>query len=111
MGATFVMRLLQRKKIECAGIILSSPWLALRHQPPRFSSVLTKILSSMKLDHEIDIEMLTRNSDLYEEAKQDGYYSAKSTVGWYKELQAFMKLVVQHEGSMHIYGSYAHCGR
>ena len=74
IGATFVMRLLQRKKIECAGVVFSSPWLALRHQPPKFSNVLTKFSSSMKLNHEIDIEMLTRNSDLYEEAKQDDYY-------------------------------------
>ena len=101
MGATFIMRRLQRKKIECAGVVFSSPWLALRHQPPRFSSVLTKLSSSMKLDHEIPIEMLTRNSDLYEEAKQDDYYRTESTVAWYKELQAFMKLVVQHEGSIH----------
>ena len=71
IGATFVMRLLQRKKIECAGAVFSSPWLALRHQPPKFSNVLTKFSSSMKLNHEIGIEMLTRNSDLYEEAKQD----------------------------------------
>ncbi|KAA0964802.1 alpha/beta hydrolase [Sporosarcina sp. ANT_H38] len=101
MGATFVMRLLQRKKIECAGVVFSSPWLALRHQPPKFSSVLTKFSSSMKLNHKIDIEMLTRNSDLYEEAKQDDFYTAESTVAWYKELQAFMKLVVQNERSIH----------
>jgi lysophospholipase len=101
IGATFVMRLLQRKKIECAGVVFSSPWLALRHQPPKFSNVLTKFSSSMKLNHEIDIEMLTRNSDLYEEAKQDDYYRAEGTVAWYKELQAFMKLVVQDERSVH----------
>ena len=101
IGATFVMRLLQRKKIECAGVVFSSPWLALRHQPPKFSNVLTKFSSSMKLNHEIDIEMLTRNSDLYEEAKQDDFYNAECTVAWYKELQAFMKLVAQSEGSIH----------
>ena len=101
MGATFVMRLLQRKKIECAGVVFSSPWLALRHQPPKFSNVLTKLSSSMKLDHEIDVEMLTRNSELYEEIQSDENYGTESTVSWYKELQAFMKLVVQHEGNMH----------
>ena len=55
----------------------------------------------MKLNHEIGIEMLTRNSDLYEEAKQDDYYRAECTVAWYKELQAFMKSVVQYEGNIH----------
>ena len=101
IGATFVMRLLQRKKIECAGAVFSSPWLALRHQPPKFSNVLTKFSSSMKLNHEIDIEMLTRNSDLYEEAKQDDFYNDEFTVAWYKELQSFIKLVAQSERSIH----------
>ncbi|WP_179392530.1 alpha/beta hydrolase [Sporosarcina sp. JAI121] len=101
MGATFIMRHLQRRKIECAGVILSSPWLALRHQPPKFSNVLAKLSTSMKLDHEISIEMLTSNHDLYEEAKQDDLYRTESTVAWYKELQAYMKSVVLHEGSMH----------
>ena len=89
----------RRKKIECAGAVFSSPWLALRHQPPKFSNVLTKFSSSMKLNHEIDIEMLTRNSDLYEEAKQDDFYNDEFTVAWYKELQSFMKLVAQSERS------------
>ena len=101
MGATFVMHHLQRKKIECAGVVFTSPWLALRHQPPKFSNVLTKLSSSMKLNHEIDIKMLTRNDDFYEEENQDEYYQAESTVAWFKELQAFMKLVSQYEGSMH----------
>lgn len=55
----------------------------------------------MKLNHEIGIEMLTRNSDLYEEAKQDDLYKDECTVSWYKELQSFMKLVAQHERSIH----------
>ena len=100
VGATIVMRLLQRKKIECAGAIFSSPWLTLRHVPPKYSNMLSKFSSSMKLDHEISIELLTQNTDLYEEARQDDYYRPVSTVTWYRDLQSFMKLVAQHEGSI-----------
>jgi len=97
LGATLVMRVLQKEKIECAGIILSSPWLHLQHQPPKYSNVLTKLSSPMKIDHEIKVEQLTRNDDLYIEAREDANYNSVVTGGWYKELQTFMKLVSQSE--------------
>ncbi|CAM3248428.1 alpha/beta hydrolase [Filibacter tadaridae] len=100
-GATLVMHLLQAEKIECAGFIFSSPWLALQHQPPKYSSVLTKLTSSMKVDHEIHIELLTRNDELYAEAQQDGNYNTVTTANWSKELQAVMKAVNNHEGKIH----------
>lgn len=97
LGATLVMRVLQLEKIECAGVIMSSPWLHLHHQPPKYSNVLTKLTSSMKIDHEIKIEQLTRNYDTYVEAREDPNYSSVVTAGWYKELQSFMKTVSQSE--------------
>ena len=98
LGATLVTRVLQTEKIECAGIILSSPWLQLHHHPAKYSSVLTKLTSSsMKINHDIGIEMLTRNEDLYIEAREDRHFSSMVSAGWYKELQSFMKTVVQHE--------------
>ncbi|MCZ2257703.1 alpha/beta hydrolase [Sporosarcina sp. G11-34] len=97
LGATVVMRILQRGNVECAGFILSSPWLHLEHLPPKHSSVLTKFSSSVKLDHEITIDMLTRNKDLYAEANEDPNYTTIMTGSWYKELQLFIKLVGQNE--------------
>lgn len=97
LGATLIMRILQMEKIECAGVIMSSPWLHLQHQPTKYSSVLTKLTSSMKLDHEIKVEQLTRNNDFYVEAREDSNYNSVVTAGWYKELQSFMKLVGQSE--------------
>ncbi len=101
LGATTVMRILQTEALECAGFIFSSPWLALKHQPPKYLTMLTKITSSMKLNHEISIELLTRNYDLYVDAHQDRHYNPVSTARWYKGMQAFMKSVAQYEGTIH----------
>lgn len=100
LGATLAARLLQTEKVECAGLILSSPWLSLKHQPPKFSAMLTKFSSSMKLNHEISIELLTRNYDTYVDAQADRLYNPVVTAVWYKELQSFMKSVMQHEGEI-----------
>ena len=100
LGATVVMRVLQTEKLECAGFIFSSPWLQLNHLPPKYSSVLTKFTPTMRVNHELSVELLTRNSDLYIEANEDRYYSTIVTVSWYKELQSFMKSVSQSEGTI-----------
>lgn len=97
LGATIVMRILQREKIECAGVILSSPWLQLDYQPPKYSNVLAKLTTSMKLNHEIEPELLTRNTDLHAELREDEHYNSMITAGWYKDLQSFMKIVAQSE--------------
>ncbi|MDS9472965.1 alpha/beta fold hydrolase [Sporosarcina pasteurii] len=101
LGATLMMRILQTEDIVCAGVVLSSPWLALEHQPAKFSTVLTKLSSSMKINHNIEIELLTRNTDIYLEAKNDKLYSSTVTAGWYRELQQFMKAVQQYNGTIH----------
>lgn len=100
LGATLVMHLLQRGKFECAGYIFSSPWLSLHQHPPKYSAVLTKLTSSMKLNHEIGIEQLTRNAELYVEADENLQYNSIVTATWFKELQSFMKSVVHYDGSI-----------
>lgn len=100
LGATIMMRMLQNEKIECAGYIFSSPWLHLNHLPPKHSSVLSKFTSSMKLNHELPVEMLTRNPDWHIEARDDLYYTPIVTVSWFRELQLFMKSVTQYEGTI-----------
>ena len=98
LGATLTMHVLQNEDIVCAGVVLSSPWLQLNHQPPKYSNVLTKLSSSMKVKHQIEIELLTRNTELYIEARDDKNYSSIVTAGWYRELQMLMKSVSQYEG-------------
>jgi len=100
LGATIVMHILQREKLECAGFIFSSPWLSIKHQPSKFSGVLTKLSSSMKLNHDITIELLTRNYDMYIEFQNDRDYSSVVVASWYRELLAMMKSVTSHEESI-----------
>lgn len=100
LGATIVMHILQTERIVCAGAVLSSPWLSLHQQPPKMSKVITKLSASMKMNHNIEIELLTRNTDMYLEYKNDTNYSSVITAGWYRELQQLMKNVEQHEGLM-----------
>lgn len=97
LGATVLIHLLQQKHIECAGVTLTSPWLHLKHQPSKLSTILTKLNSSMKVDHEITAEMLTRNPEVYQEMRQDRSFTTMITAGWYRELQALMRQVHQTE--------------
>ncbi|MDN4607814.1 alpha/beta fold hydrolase [Sporosarcina highlanderae] len=100
LGATLLMHILQREKLECAGFIFSSPWLSIKHQPSKFSGVLSKLSSSMKVNHDITIELLTRNYDMYIEFQNDRYYSSKVVASWYRELQAMMKSIITREESI-----------
>ena len=54
----------------------------------------------MKVNHQIEIELLTRNTELYIEAREDKNYSSVVTAGWYRELQLLMKSVSQYEGTI-----------
>jgi lysophospholipase len=110
LGATLVMRVLQTEDIICAGVIFSSPWLQLDHQPSKYAGVLTKLSSSMKINHNINVELLTRNYDFYIEARDDKNFSSMVTAGWYKELQNYMKTVNQHEGTIRNVPVLLHAG-
>src|SRR5690606_32210541 len=98
--ATIVMHILQREKLECAGFIFSSPWLSMKHQPSKFTGVLTKLSSSMKVNHDMTIELLTRNYDQYVEFQNDRDYSSVIVTSWYRELLAMMKSIMSHEESI-----------
>lgn len=110
LGASLIMHILQREKLECAGFIFSSPWLSIKHQPSRFSGVLTKLSSSMKINHDITIELLTRNYEMYIEFQNDRNYSSKVVASWYRELQAMMKSIITHEESIQDIPVLVHTG-
>lgn len=97
MGATLVMHALQTQSIECAGVILTSPWLNLRIQPSKLSGALAnmgKLADHMKSTHEISIKELTRNYDVYVQEKDDPLFTNKITLKWYRELQNLKKNTV-----------------
>lgn len=99
LGATLLMQALQERTIECAGVILTSPWLNLRIQPSKMTTALStmgKLADNLKSTHEITIKQLTRNYDVYVQEKEDPYFNTRITVKWYKDLQHLMKQTSSH---------------
>lgn len=99
LGGTLLLRLLQQDKIQSAGVILTSPWLALKHQPANHGSLLAKIANSIKLDHYIEPKMISRNIERQQMLESDPHYQTIITAGWYKELQSVMRRILQSERS------------
>ncbi len=97
LGATLMIRMLTARQLECAGIILSSPWLALKHQPPKFSSMLTRIAGSMKLDHGVTYELLSRNMEERPKKRHAADTRSVVTGSWYKEMTTFTKNSLQSD--------------
>lgn len=94
LGATVAINYLSTHMVEVAGVVYTSPWLHLVRTPSKLSSALSglsKITSQMKIKHEIKIEDLTRNPEVIELERDDEFYKPLITIGWYKELQAYMK--------------------
>lgn len=94
LGATLLIKALQERDIECAGVILTSPWLHLHIQVSKLSSALSnmgKLAENVKSTHDITIKKLTRNYDVYMQEKEDRFFNTVITVKWYKELQQTMK--------------------
>lgn len=93
-GATLVMHALQEKSIQCAAVIVTSPWLHLHIHPSKLSGALStigKIADNVKSTHEVSIKQLTRNYDVYAQDKDDQLYNTTITLKWYRELQQLMK--------------------
>ena len=60
LGATLAIEFLQKSKMECAGLILSSPWFHLRRQANLITNALTtlgSITSNVKITHELIVKV------------------------------------------------------
>lgn len=93
-GAIPALQVLEKNKVECAGLILTSPWLNLKLAPGKLSGALTSLgafTSNVKLNHEIGIEHFTRNVDVAMEIKEFLPLNNVVTVKWYRELQLRMR--------------------
>lgn len=94
LGATIAMHVLQKKKIECAGFIMTSPWLQLKLAPGKLSGALTSlsaITSNVKLKHELTPHHFTRNEDVYKELNEHLPLNNSVTVKWYRDIQLAMR--------------------
>lgn len=104
LGATLILHTLQKRQYECAGIILTSPWLQLKLLPGKLTNALTSLsalTANVKLTHDITLEKLTRSIEGREEMKDEVPLMSVVSVKWYRELQQMMKnLVILPKGEM-----------
>lgn len=101
LGATIAMNVLSKKAYPVAGVIFTSPWLHLLKTPSKLSSALSglhQLTSAMKIDHGLKIGDLTRNPEVIEAEKGDPFYRTQVTVGWYHDLQTYMKKTASSKG-------------
>ncbi|MET3575322.1 alpha/beta hydrolase [Bhargavaea ullalensis] len=78
----------------CAGLVLTSPWFALDHLPPKMKGALSgigKIASGIKFNHRITEEMLTRAPEPGAAEGSRLSYHPVATAGWYRELALYMR--------------------
>ncbi|WP_449445369.1 alpha/beta hydrolase [Ureibacillus acetophenoni] len=94
LGGTLAVQYLKKHKVECAGIILSSPWFALQKLSNTLKSTLANLgslTSNMKLSLDINKKALTNSLQGYQEIDDELVYKTHVTVSWYKEIQLLMK--------------------
>jgi lysophospholipase len=96
MGALTAIRALQIRSLPVWGVILSSPALGLKEQPPAFKDVLSKGLNKLMpgklVQSPLVIENVTRNQRLWREHKEDKLYVKKVSVRWYRQFVEAMNL-------------------
>lgn len=101
LGGTLAIRFLKRNKLECAGLILTSPWLQLKKHPNLLKSALTNvgvsIGSNKKITLDFDKEMLTHHLDGHQEMEEAAPFQPDVTVRWYREIQQLMKKLTTQE--------------
>ena len=96
LGCNIAVRTLIKNDIECAGLILVSPWFQLKLHPgkmPKTIASLSAITSGIKLKHDIHLMDLTRNLSAQIEMKDEVPFNTVVTVKWYTELQNLIKLL------------------
>jgi lysophospholipase len=100
MGGLAVIRLLQKKYVKPAGVILSSPCLGLAEYPPLPLNALTAglnwIAPELRVKSTLKIDYVTRNEDARDRALNDSLFVTKVSVRWYRELLKAMKAAFTH---------------
>jgi lysophospholipase len=95
MGGLISLRLLQKERLNVAGVILSSPCLGLVNKPSPIlhaaTFILNKVFPALRVSSGISLDMVTRNEDVRELDLKDTLYVKKISVRWYRELEEAMK--------------------
>ena len=95
LGATLIMKVFNKLEVECAGIILTSPWLELKNTPSKWTNALAKLSVQQRINHDIQLKERTRNYEEFKLLQEDRFYRSVITNDWYKELQYLMKSIQQ----------------
>lgn len=95
MGGLITVRLLQKERLNVAGVILSSPCLGLVNKPSPIlhagTIILNKVFPTLRVSSGISLDHVTRNEDVRELDRNDTLYVKKISVRWYRELEEAMK--------------------
>lgn len=88
LGGAIALKAVQKYKIECAGLVITSPWIHLKLNPGKLPNTLTKfsvLTSNVKLNHELTLYHFTRNTDVLLELKEHLPLNNVVTVKWYRD--------------------------
>jgi len=102
LGGTLAIQYLKKSKVECAGLILSSPWLSMQRHSNLFTNALANLgtlTSNMKISLDFDKKALTNSLDGYQEMDDEIVYKTNVTASWYKEVQLLMKNLTSQQTS------------
>lgn len=95
MGGLIAVRLLQKERMQVAGVVLSSPCLGLFKKPSALlrgaTVVLDKIFPALRVSSGLTLDVLTRNEDVRELDRKDTLYVKKVSVRWYRQLDHSMR--------------------
>lgn len=94
-GATVVLYYMRKPRESVAGILLTSPWLDLKHTPSKWTNRLAKLTISQKLHFPIPAELYVSQPELVDEYKTDEWVHDVVTTDWYSAVSERMKLMLQ----------------
>lgn len=100
LGGTLAIEFLKKNSIECAGLILASPWLHLKKNTNLLTNAITSIgtiAANKKISLEFDKKMLTRNMDGLQEMNDSIPYHSNVTVRWFKDVQQLAKNITSEQ--------------
>ena len=96
LGALIVLRwALEARRDGIAGLVLSSPFLTLAFEPPRFkvlaARLAERVLPWMPFGNELKVEQLTHDRAIQEATRADPLYLHTTTPRWFFETTAAQK--------------------
>ncbi|RHW33264.1 alpha/beta hydrolase [Lysinibacillus yapensis] len=100
LGATLAIQFLKKNTMECAGVILTSPWMNLKKTANLLTNAMTSlgtIPSGKKISLKIDKKLLTSNNEGYQEMSDHIPYHSNVTVRWYKDVMNLMKNITSEK--------------